>query len=222
MVYVFSSRFLVIITLKISSKESPPPQHSNKLSPSAAGAGCEMLTVHVRVSALMHSLTVTTGLAPSHISQTAPVTSQLLICHTKQHEFQILRLTPVLLCSFFIYHSYGVSWEPPWLGREGGAEGQEASQSGGELHVEHHHTEGEIFRACLTWFSVFPCLSSMYSVHSSVQFEMCDFSYVPLTHGLAVGIRGRGQSPQAIFLLEISISCWRCSGSMTALVRVGQ
>lgn len=39
--------------------------------------------------------------------------------------------------------SHGVSREPPRPGHEGGAEGEEAAQGGGELHVEHHHPEGE-------------------------------------------------------------------------------
>ena len=42
--------------------------------------------------------------------------------------------------------SDGISWEPAWPGCEGRAKGKKAAQGGGELHVEHHHTEGEILR----------------------------------------------------------------------------
>lgn len=57
------------------------------LNPSAAGGDCAMLTVHASAFALMCFLAVTTGLAPSHVSQTL-VTSQLLFCFTNHHEFQ--------------------------------------------------------------------------------------------------------------------------------------
>lgn len=40
--------------------------------------------------------------------------------------------------------SHGISREPPRPGLEGRVEGQEVAQGGGELHVEHHHTEGEV------------------------------------------------------------------------------
>lgn len=41
--------------------------------------------------------------------------------------------------------SHGISREPPWPGHEGRVEGQKVAQGGGELHVEHHHTEGKTF-----------------------------------------------------------------------------
>lgn len=67
-------------------------------------------------------------------------TSQLLVCLTHHHDFQTQNDTSHLPFS----PSHGISREPPWPGLEGGVEGQEVAQGGGELHVEHHHTEGEM------------------------------------------------------------------------------
>lgn len=71
---------------------------------------------------------------PSHLTA-APSVS-----HTNSNHKDWL--DPCSCVSFSL--SDGISREPPRLGHEGGAEGQEVAQGGGELHVEHHHTEGEI------------------------------------------------------------------------------
>lgn len=99
---------------------------------------CETSTVHARVFACMCFLTVTTSLAASRISQT-PLSQQL---------FFFPKPTPHWLDThsrLFLSRSYGISREPPRPGCEGRLERQKAAQGCGGLHVEHHHSEGEIF-----------------------------------------------------------------------------
>lgn len=69
------------------------------------------------------------------ISQT-PLSQQL---------FFFPKQTPHTHSRLFLSRSYGISREPPRPGCEGRLERQKAAQGCGELHVEHHHSEGEIF-----------------------------------------------------------------------------
>lgn len=66
----------------------------------------------------------------------------------KRRNEQTLTPEQLLLCSaltmLLLSHSHGVPREPARPGREGGLEGPKAAQGGGELHLEHHHPEGEV------------------------------------------------------------------------------
>lgn len=152
MLYTFNSSYLLllaIITLR-PYRERGILLHSQSLyfhtlDPSAAGGECEMLTVHATVFALMLFPHSDNRLSTqSHLLDSSRLTAALLshkppwIPTTKTDSTLVL-----IFLSFSV--SDGVSREPPWLGRKGRVEGQEAAQGGGELHVEHHHTEGEIF-----------------------------------------------------------------------------
>lgn len=93
---------------------------------------CEMLTAPCQ-SVLMSPLTE---------GVTYPVLP-LCRCSVSQIIINSKQETWLVTYAVSVPSSNAVSREPPRLGHEGRFKRKEAAQGGGELHMEHHHSEGE-------------------------------------------------------------------------------
>lgn len=127
--YTFNTSYqprLAAITLQTYSEERGILLHSPRISvlthTQAAAGDCEMLTGHARVCSLMHFLTVTTGLAPSHISETPSHLTAALLSHKPPWISPTIKTDSTLVLIFFFYSPQRWNFtrtSMTWLWRKG-------------------------------------------------------------------------------------------------------
>ena len=104
--------------------------------------------------------------------------------------------------------SHGISWEPQWSGREGRVKGQEVEQGGGELHVEHHHTEGttgSTLEATTLMQHVIHCLFVFFSCLYYICVPHCNLKHI--TDMLATHTRHVQGQWLLVFFFLLNGSC---------------